>query len=270
MVCLSHLHQALATLGRLGGTLVAQNTGGAIDDVSATRRIQIIVAALAVAGVALGALTVWLWRSTKPHLDVLGPLEVMGKRRFWRSDPNGRQRALDAARPEGATAIPEIKPPPVDLAALAASRSLPSMDDHGGFGDLVEASVPGEHAGAGMTHAPTPRVDGTAPPSTHPPSTLPAASSAGALFDQADFTDMYPRPPADAIPSLDADPVEVVELPSNLRELPFRPFARSFGEAVPPQGGPAADALVRRPFPPPIPQDLVDAEMEPIDIPDPD
>jgi hypothetical protein len=251
--------QGLATFG----SLVGQNSGGAIDDVSATRRIQIIIAVLASAGVLLAALTVWLWRSTKPTLEVLGPLEVMGKKRFWRSDSNSRQRALDAARPDGASATPEAKPPPVDLAALAASRSLPSMDDHAGFGDLVDASIPMEQGGsgaAGVTHGPARTAPTPPPPSASPSLNVPPVP---VVFDQADFTDMVPRPESfETIPSIEAEPNAVVELPSNLRQLPFRPFGRSSTDASPSDGA-------RRPsFPPPTRQDLIDAEMEPIDIPD--
>ena len=253
MVGLSRIPQGLANLA----ALVAQNTDGAIDDVSATRRIQLIIAVLATAGVLLGALTVWLWRSTKPTLEVLGPLEVMGKKRFWRGDQNSRQRALDAARPDGASATPEIKPPPVDLAVLAASRSLPSMDDHAGFGDLVDASIPMEQGGPAA--AGSARVPASTSPPPGPPLIVPPAA---ALFDQADFTDMGPRPAAELIPVIDAEPAMVVELPSNLRQLTFRPFGRSSSDSSPTGG------LHRPSFPPPTPQDMVDAEMEPIDVPD--
>ncbi len=267
MVGLSRIPQGLASLG----SLVAQNTGGAIDDVSATRRVQIIIAVLATGGVLLAALTVWLWRSTKPTLDVLGPLEVMGKKRFWRSDSNTRQRALDAARPDGASATPEVKPPPVDLAALAASRSLPSMDDHAGFGDLVEAAIPVEQGGSGAQPGLRVReqslgasglVTTMSPPPPVPPPPLKIVP-APIVFDQADFTDMAPRPAAlESIPSVEVEPLAVVELPNNPRELVFRPFGRSSAD-VSPSGG------IRRPtFPPPTPQDLIDAEMEPIDFPD--
>ena len=156
--------------------------------------------------------------------------------------------------PDGASATPEVKPPPVDLAALAASRSLPSMDDHAGFGDLVDASVPMEQGALGVTRAPA-----MAPP---PPPRL-DIPAAPVVFDQADFTDMALRPASfEAIPSVDAEPAVVVELPSNPRQLPFRPFGRSATDASP-------DGATRPPsFPPPTPQELIDAEMEPIDVPD--
>ncbi len=261
MVGLSRIPQGFSALG----SLVAQNTGGAIDDVAATRRIQIIIAGLATAGVLLAVLTVWLWRSTKPTLEILGPLEVMGKKRFGRSDQHSRRRALDAARPDGASATLEVKPPPVDLAALAASRSLPSMDDHAGFGDLVEASIPMEQGGSGGLGAT--RLPAAPPPPPPPPQpsspTSVTVAPAPVVFDQADFTDMAPRPASfETIPSIEAEPDAVVELPSNLRELAFRPFGRSSSDASPAGG-------IRPPtFPPPTPQDLIDAEMEPIDIPD--
>ncbi len=240
MVRLPAVHQAL-------GAVI-----GPIDDVSATRRIQLIVAVLATAGLLLVVLTVWFWRVTRPTPDVLGPLDAMSRRRFWRSDPNTRRRVLDEARPDGAAAIPETKPPPVDLAALAAARPLPSFDDHGGFGDLVEASVAGERADDRRPFGPPNGADPVRPLGN----ALPV--SPVTLFDRADHTDAAIRFPSfDSVPSVEPGAVPAVELPDNPKELAFRPFGLS-------------SSASRTSFPPPSADGLVDTSMEPIDVPDPE
>jgi hypothetical protein len=113
----------------------ADSEAEAFDDNSSTRRIQLITAALAAAGLGLAGVTVWFWRSTRPDPDALGPLEVMSGSRWRRQDSDRRVRSLASVRQ---SPQPVAAPPPaVDLAALAASRDLPSLDDHAGFGDLV-------------------------------------------------------------------------------------------------------------------------------------
>jgi hypothetical protein len=68
-----------------------------------------VLAALLVAlGVAMLVTTVWLVRATRTDARALGPLEVMGDRRWHRSDADRRTRSLDAARPPGA-------PPPAPM-----------------------------------------------------------------------------------------------------------------------------------------------------------
>lgn len=73
-----------------------------VSDAGATTTVRLVVLALVALGVALSAVTVWYWRSTRPDHPALGPLEVMSSRRFARLSPFERERRLDAARPEGA------------------------------------------------------------------------------------------------------------------------------------------------------------------------
>jgi hypothetical protein len=113
-----------------------------IDDTSTTRRIQLLTVGLATAGLALAGVTWWLWRNTRPDPDALGPLDVMSQSRFRRQTPDTRDRSLSSLKRSHTEAPPA--PVAVDLAALAAERRLPSLDDHAGFGDLVDASVPSE------------------------------------------------------------------------------------------------------------------------------
>jgi hypothetical protein len=53
---------------------------------------------LIVLGLALGAVTVWFWRSARPDDPVLGPLEVMGDKRFVAADSATRKEMLRKAR----------------------------------------------------------------------------------------------------------------------------------------------------------------------------
>jgi hypothetical protein len=71
----------------------------------------VLASALVVLGIAMICVTVWLVRATRTDTPALGPLEVMGDRRFHRDDAEARQRALTAARPAGAPApAPMLEP----------------------------------------------------------------------------------------------------------------------------------------------------------------
>ncbi len=138
------------TIGRV------MQSGESVNDASSTHRLQLIAAGLALLGIVLIGFTIWYWRATRPEHRALAPLEVMSDRK-WRSADTGEQRrSLDEVRapdsPVLATA--RVAAPPTDFAVLAAGRLLPSIDDHAGFGDLVEATVTPE----GEPHAGEPAV----------------------------------------------------------------------------------------------------------------
>src|SRR5215203_1153507 len=61
---------------------------------------------------------VWLVRATRSDVRALGPLEVMGDRRFARSSAPARAAALAAARPEGS-------PEPAPMVELDEPQSEP-------------------------------------------------------------------------------------------------------------------------------------------------
>ena len=61
-----------------------------------------LVAVLVLLGLGMIVLALWLVRSTRSDPQVLGPLEVMGDRRWRKGDADRRQRDLDTARPAGA------------------------------------------------------------------------------------------------------------------------------------------------------------------------
>lgn len=53
---------------------------------------------LIVVGVALAGVTLWFWRSARADDPVLGPLEVIGDRRFKTADAETRKEMLRQAR----------------------------------------------------------------------------------------------------------------------------------------------------------------------------
>jgi hypothetical protein len=53
---------------------------------------------LIAAGVSLAGVTLWFWRESRPDNPVLGPLEVIGERRYKESDETARKEMLRKAR----------------------------------------------------------------------------------------------------------------------------------------------------------------------------
>jgi hypothetical protein len=100
---------------------VALLAEGSFADPTNARTVYLAAGGLLLLALVLGIGTWLWWRSAKVEHPALGPLEVMGGRRWLLDDFTGRRRQLDAARPEGAT--PQFVPPdPVDLAAAEAER----------------------------------------------------------------------------------------------------------------------------------------------------
>jgi hypothetical protein len=100
-------------------------------DPGSSRLVYAMVLGLAVVGVALVMLGVWLVRQTRPDLEVLAPLERMGDGDWRKRDPSTQRRMLDEVRPEGAEPLtPEPKPPPID-ADFEADHPVASFSDLG-------------------------------------------------------------------------------------------------------------------------------------------
>jgi hypothetical protein len=134
---------------------VAFVVSGAVGDPEGTRTVSSIIALLVALGLALVMLAVWLHRATRPDPEVLAPLEVMGERKWRRSDPVWQRRRLDEIRPRGAVPMePSIAPPALD-AAFDKGPSAP------GFDDLHGAGIASEGAGQPIGSD----VDDLAPPS---------------------------------------------------------------------------------------------------------
>ncbi|HEX6657569.1 MAG TPA: hypothetical protein VF065_05770 [Ilumatobacter sp.] len=88
-----------------------------VGDPAGTRTITSIVLLLAVLGIALLMLAIWLFRLTRPDKELLAPLEVMGERKWRRADPVWQRRRLDEVRPTEAQPLqPSAAPPDFDEA----------------------------------------------------------------------------------------------------------------------------------------------------------
>ncbi|TPW10898.1 MAG: hypothetical protein FD127_3509 [Acidimicrobiaceae bacterium] len=100
-----------------------------LSEAQASLRVYLTAAGLAVLGVSLLLYTIWWWRSSRPESPALGPLEVMGDRRWTKARDTDRRRLIDVHRPSGAMALDGMAgaPEPIDLSVL----TLPS-----GFDDL--------------------------------------------------------------------------------------------------------------------------------------
>jgi hypothetical protein len=107
-----------------------------VGDPAGTRTITSIVVLLAVLGIALVMLAIWLFRLTRPDKELLAPLEVMGERKWRRADPVWQRRRLDEVRPDEAQPLqPSAAPPDFDQAFF---EHVPAA---AGFDDLHEARV---------------------------------------------------------------------------------------------------------------------------------
>ena len=102
---------------------------GELTESEAALRVYAAAAGLLLLGVLLLVFTVRWWRDTRPEPPSLGPLEVMGERRWSNARDADRRRLLDEHRPTGADpSIPLIvEPEPIDLSVLA--RDTPKNFD---------------------------------------------------------------------------------------------------------------------------------------------
>jgi hypothetical protein len=97
--------------------------------------VAVLVGVLVVLGLAMIGVAVWLVRSTREDPPALGPLEVMGERRWRRGDADRRRTNLDTARPPGA-------PPPAPILAFEAPVAAAGAGD----GDVEAAGESGSEA----------------------------------------------------------------------------------------------------------------------------
>lgn len=115
----------------------------AAGDPRASRLVYAMVGGLLVVGVLLIILGVWIIRQTRQDRQVLAPLERMGDRTWFRSDPSTQRRMLDQVRPNGARPLrPEPLPPKVDLEFEQSVHSTAPFSDLGpGIDAEVDAEV---------------------------------------------------------------------------------------------------------------------------------
>ncbi len=79
--------------------------------------VAVFVTVLVLLGLAMIVLALWLVRSTRTDPAALGPLEVMGERRWRKGDADVRQANLETARPPGA-------PPPAPMVPVVPVVAL--------------------------------------------------------------------------------------------------------------------------------------------------
>jgi hypothetical protein len=166
-----------------------------VGDPEGTRTITSIVVLLAVLGIALVMIAIWLFRLTRPDKELLAPLEVMGERKWRRADPVWQRRRLDEVRPGDAQPLqPSAAPPDFDEAffehAPVASGFADLHDDaHPNSGgvphpaeelapaevasDSEEASAPSEVSSVSRNGAPAAAEEPPPPAPTKPMSPTP-------------------------------------------------------------------------------------------------
>ena len=127
-------------LGRVAGPRLGL-LADSVNDPDSTRKVYLLAGGLALLGIALVAITVWFWRSTRHDPELLAPLEVIGGRRFRRLEDNAQQAVLDDARPATATPMrwgvrrgEASGEPPIDL--RASLRTGPA-----GYEDLHDPAL---------------------------------------------------------------------------------------------------------------------------------
>ena len=160
---------------------------------STTLVLAVVLVAL---GVVLLVVAAWLVRATRTDPPVLGPLEVMGTRRFARQDPATRAAMLAAARPPGAwepaPMVPiedEVPEDERDAGGARVAELLAAMDPQvvAANGDAEAADDAAAHDAGGGTAAAvaddTPTANGDL---------LPAASGASAEATSAEAPDGEP------------------------------------------------------------------------------
>lgn len=130
--------------------VVALTSAAEVGDPEATRTVYTTIVILALLGVALAALAIWVFRRTRPEPELLAPLETMETRGWRKLDPAAQRRLLDDARPQGASPLRrEASAPSVDssFATVAPVASFDDLTD--GVADAssdAPADLPAPHA----------------------------------------------------------------------------------------------------------------------------
>jgi hypothetical protein len=121
----------------------------------------VFVVVLIAVGAAMVLVAVWLVHATRTDVPALGPLEVMGTRRWRRADPERRAASLAAARPADAlgpapmvpfddaepetVATPTPSPEPSPLAAVSAPAAVESSAAPGNGESSMQESASTAH-----------------------------------------------------------------------------------------------------------------------------
>ena len=196
------MHRTPTHIYRSASSALVVATVGTVGDPEGTRTISSIVALLVAIGLALVMIAIWLHRTTRPDPDLLAPLEMMGERKWRRSDPVWQRRRLDSLRPEGAEPLePVTAPPDIDEAFDRGPTASGFADLHDADGD--EGTEPPDGI---VSIVPDPIVLDSEPPTP----------------------EQIVRPSLDDLPDGDVDPAA---LAATMAELDAELAARDDGEA---------------------------------------
>lgn len=103
---------------------------GASDVPSSDLGVYTVIVGLMAVGVVLILIAAWLFRATKPELELLAPLERMSDRSWKKLDPAMQRRALDDLRPSGARPIERATGlPRIDEDFAKAVPDIADFDD---------------------------------------------------------------------------------------------------------------------------------------------
>lgn len=117
---------------------VAVVTSIVANDPSSSRLVYSIIVVLAVIGVVLVGVAVWLIRSTRVDPELLAPLERMDERAWRSKDPATQRRLLDEVRPPGAEPLqPSKEEPAVDEEFEEDHKPVPTFDDLAAIDELL-------------------------------------------------------------------------------------------------------------------------------------
>lgn len=131
-----------------GAGSVSAADGRRVSDTENTRTVYLVVVGLVLVGCALLAFTMWFWKATKSDHEALGPLEVLGGRRFRGRPPEQRLAMLDTARPVGAIPLGSLHGSDdglvVEPAEIPAAQPAPEEPSVPAVLEPVGAEVAGE------------------------------------------------------------------------------------------------------------------------------
>lgn len=111
--------------------------------VASDMRVNLIALGMISLGIVLFVSTLRFWGSAGEDPEVLAPLEIMGDRRFARSDETGRVALLNEVRPPGAEPVESFSAPPVlDHEPPQQERPFRDTFDHADDGvDVVPGII---------------------------------------------------------------------------------------------------------------------------------
>jgi hypothetical protein len=162
---------------------------GSAGDPSSSRIVYGIVVALAVIGVALVVVAVWVFRQTRIDPELLAPLETMSDRRWRKLDPASQRRMLDEERPEGAEPLhPATSAPAPDEEFAAGGRPVEGFDDLRSVpfdGDTWAPSAIGEPESIGEAGEAAVEVEGAASDAAAPDDATPGETPASVPGEDA-------------------------------------------------------------------------------------